>query len=834
MRKTTVGFLRTGAVAATGFAVLLGATPMAPRLAGGMPEAHAQSSLLRNQARTQNRVVAEQVRRAFRPTLKILRGSTGAVTSAGLSSDGRYLITTLEDRSLRVWDLQLGSQVAALVPAVGVAGQASAGPNGDMVAAIDADGAVLLTSPWDQEMVHRLAQPRGGKATAARLSADGGRLLVGRSDGSVALIDSATQKSLLESAPASSPAAAVAMSPDGSLLVSGHADGTVRIWQAPAAGAPPATATPPVGQWRTGGAVTALRVVGGDGAGGTVLALVGDAQGVVSSIALPTAQQVGRWQAHAGAVTDISRHVAGTIVSGGVDGAVSAWRLPQGAPAGKLLEKGPRVNSVALSTDGRTAFAAGASGSVKLLDVQTPGERAQMISTRSGWLVVDANGRFDGDDAGLKDVGWDAEKQVLPVGNFAAKYFEPGIAPKAMGLTQAPVLTAAAPPVNAGILLPPAIEIEVASPAPYAPGQPVELRVVATDDGGGGLEGIRLFLNGKRVDDATLADRREEGNNQQKRWTYTYRVPAVAGSNAFSAVARGWSGIESEPQTASLDAQAPQAAPPAQGNVVARVAGINKYAGSQWNLDYAVADAEAIVELIEDKTTGVYGKVDVTLITDAQAKRQNILSMLAGLNNVQPQDAVVVFLSGHGQAIGDEWYFMPHEMTDLESEEQAKTLGISSTEITEMLVKVPAQRILLIIDACQSGAAATRFDGFAQRRAMQGLTQDTGVFVLAATRADQLAPEYPALKHGLFTYTLLVGMKANKKGFYNADETPPDNTVTAAELKNYVEKNVPVLARLLDMQLQRQTGVRGTLAQRAPVTPTGIALGQDFALSTVQ
>ena len=828
----------TRLTALVAFLAVVGAAAPLPNGGVGplaVQDAEAQgASLLRSRVRTQTRAVTEQIRRAIRPSLKILRGDTGPVTSASVSTDGRYMVTSLGDSSMRVWDLQNGNEVTQVRPETGVLGSASIGPNGDVVAAIDSQGQVVVASPWEQEQ-QRFEQPRNARATASQLSGDSARLLVGRSDGSVGLIAVATQTPVVESQPLGLAVTAVAMSPDGTRIAAGYQDGRVQLWEAPPAGAAPQQNAVPAAEWLTGAAVTALRLVDGNGAGenGGTVALVGDGQGVMTAFGYPSRGQLGRWQAHRSPVTAISDQRGGTMVTGADDGHVTAWRLPLGAPVAELAQSGPRVNSVALSQDGRTAFVAGASGSVQLIDLEQKVERAKMISTESGWVVIDDKGRFDGNASGLKDVGWDADKQVLPVGNFSAKYFEPGMAAKQLGTTSAPILTADAPPVNDGILLPPAVQVELRTQAPYQSGQTIEVRVVASDDGGGGLEVMKLFQNGKRLEDTALVDRQEETQDQTTRWTLTYRVVAAPGANEVAAVARGWSGIESEPQAVSFQAPLPQQ-PQQQPAVEARIAGVNKYGNPRWNLDYAVADAQSMADLIRERSTGLYNNVNVRLITDAGARRNDVISMIEGLKNTKPNDVVIVFLSGHGRAIGNDWYFMPHEMTDLEDDNQAKTVGVSALQISEMLVGVPAQRILLIIDACESGAAANRFDNFAQRRAMQGVSRDTGVFVLAATRADQLAPEYPALKHGLFTYTLLVGMKINKKGTYNADESPPDNTVTAAELKNYVERNVPVLARLLDLQIQKQVGTRGQLAQRAPVTPTGLALGTDFALSTVQ
>ena len=208
--------------------------------------------------RTQTRAVTEQIRRAIRPSLKILRGDTGTVTSASVSTDGRYMVTSLGDSSMRVWDLQNGNEVTQVRPETGVLGSASIGPNGDVVAAIDSQGQVVVASPWEQEQ-QRFEQPRNARATASQLSGDSARLLVGRSDGSVGLIAVATQTPVVESQPLGLAVTAVAMSPDGTRIAAGYQDGRVQLWEAPPAGAAPQQNAVPAAEWLTGAAVTAVR-----------------------------------------------------------------------------------------------------------------------------------------------------------------------------------------------------------------------------------------------------------------------------------------------------------------------------------------------------------------------------------------------------------------------------------------------------------------------------------------------------------------------------------------------------------------------------------------------
>ena len=87
----------------------------------------------------------------------------------------------------------------------------------------------------------------------------------------------------------------------------------------------------------------------------------------------------------------------------------------------------------------------------------------------------------------------------------------------------------------------------------------------------------------------------------------------------------------------------------------------------------------------------------------------------------------------------------------LESASHIKKLGFQAKKSQKQLSSPPVQKILLAVDACQSGAILGSFETFLQRKALQEISENAGVHIITATRADQLAPEFSQLKHGLFT-----------------------------------------------------------------------------------
>jgi hypothetical protein len=79
--------------------------------------------------------------------------------------------------------------------------------------------------------------------------------------------------------------------------------------------------------------------------------------------------------------------------------------------------------------------------------------------------------------------------------------------------------------------------------------------------------------------------------------------------------------------------------------------------------------------------------------------------------------------------------------------------------------------------------------------------------VIAASGSDQIASDYPAKRHGLFTYFTLMGLR----GAADADS---DRTITVGELEQYLANTVPTAAASLDRE---QTPVVTARAKDRPI-----------------
>jgi peptidoglycan/xylan/chitin deacetylase (PgdA/CDA1 family)/tetratricopeptide (TPR) repeat protein len=236
------------------------------------------------------------------------------------------------------------------------------------------------------------------------------------------------------------------------------------------------------------------------------------------------------------------------------------------------------------------------------------------------------------------------------------------------------------------------------------------------------------------------------------------------------------------------------APPPAPGELYrdshALVIGINSY--TAWpKLSHAVRDAQAVRESLV--TRFGFRADNVTLLTDAEATRANILKALnerfGDAKRVKRDDRVFVFFAGHGSTrklpSGREvGYIVPVDagLNDLQAD------AIAMPQLQEVAEAITAKHALFIIDACYSGLGLTRGgsaaadSNFARTNARR-----IGRQMMTAGGADQQVADDGPGGHSVFTWTLLQAL--NGKADLNGD-----GLITATELAAYVAPAVSAIA----------------------------------------
>ena len=281
-------------------------------------------------------------------------------------------------------------------------------------------------------------------------------------------------------------------------------------------------------------------------------------------------------------------------------------------------------------------------------------------------------------------------------------------------------------------------------------------------------------------------------------------------------------------------------------------------------LNFAKRDAERLSEVLHLRglARGQQRGKSV-LLTDDQVNARNVSRAFTELSREvkgHPQDTVVLFLAGHTGVFDNERFCLllprypfPKEAPLMVAARSANPpiapgakvqpddlLPYSTLAVN--LMRLDALNRLVIVNACQAEAILADPQVDAIRKWMEIGSRRARTSYLMAARRGEPALEVEPLGHGLFTYTLLRGMRE-----IPARDEPPeiarlglrpdadyngDGVITTAELDRYVKATLPPIADLFPDLVVKRTAV-----VNRPGTPPPAAtnrLDQALRLQTTQ
>ncbi|HEX8069497.1 MAG TPA: caspase family protein [Pyrinomonadaceae bacterium] len=523
-----------------------------------------------------------------------------------------------------------------------------------------------------------------------------------------------------------------------------------------------------------------------------------------------TGREVRAFDGHTSEVQAVAlSRDARLVASAAADNSIKLWDAQTGRELFTLAGHTSQINSLAFSPDARLLASASNDGSTLLWDTQTGRQLATLVSLYDGgeWLVITPDGLFDGSPQAWNQVLWRYDEDtfnVAPIEWFFTEFFAPGLlADLVRGQRPRAAQDFAGkdrrqPKVTVSLM-------DADAAAPVA-ARAVKVRLDVREDGpdethraGSGARDLRLFRNGSLV-------RVWRGDVLQGKQAVTLEttLPLVAGENRLTAYAFNRDNVKS--RDANLKLTGADALKRA-GTAYVLAVGVNEYANTQYNLRYAVADAQEFGTEIErqQEKLGRFDKVLVTTLVNREATKANILAALARLAaSAQPEDEVIVFFAGHGTAQQNQFYLLPHDLGYTGSRTQLDATGlrtilahsISDRELELAFEQVGAGQLLLVLDACNSGQALEAEEkrrGPMNSKGLAQLAYEKGMYILTAAQSFQAAQEAAQLGHGLLTYALVE--EGLKQGL--ADAEPKDGVVLAREWFDYASTRVPA------MQLER-------------------------------
>lgn len=229
----------------------------------------------------------------------------------------------------------------------------------------------------------------------------------------------------------------------------------------------------------------------------------------------------------------------------------------------------------------------------------------------------------------------------------------------------------------------------------------------------------------------------------------------------------------------------------------ALIIGISKFQKPEVNLKYSAKDAQDLRDFLVKEAN--FAADHVKLLVDEQATKSNVLAEIGDkwLPHVaRPNDLVLIFVSSHGSPSKVDLeglnYLVMHD-TDPNS---LYATGLPLQDLAAAIKqRVHANRVVLIVDACHSGAAnpakgLVRLGNFDS----QSLLAGTGQLVICSSEPSQVSWESKRYTNGVFTHQLIEALRAKggKISLGDAFQQMQDS-VQSEVLKDRGELQTPVM-----------------------------------------
>jgi WD40 repeat protein/uncharacterized caspase-like protein len=481
---------------------------------------------------------------------------------------------------------------------------------------------------------------------------------------------------------------------------------------------------------------------------------------------------------------------------GGDDRIIRMWDADTGV---LVRTSDPQAGAIGRMTpvgDGKRLIAVVGYQTFRVFDAETLLPLASLLSSANGdWLAITPEGFFAGSEEGAKLLSVVRGYDVFPIDRLYNALYRPDLVREKLAGDPSGVVREAAARLDLDKVLESGLapRISLARAEGATVGDERTAMEATVVDQGGGIGRIEWRVNGVTVGieealsapttTGTFTIRREvfleEGNN----------LVEVLAYNARNLIA-------STPVQLGLtwENTGTKVAP----NLYVVTIGVNDYWDGQLRLNWAVADANAIADTLQQSAGGLYESVQITRLLDADVKRDNIAAVFDRLGKkVRPRDVFMFFIAGHGKTVDGRYYYIPQDFR-YTSDASIVEKGIGQEQWQAWLAKVPAKKSILLYDTCESGSltsdrAPSR--GLEQVAAIERMTRAMGRTILSA--ATESAPALEGVNgHGVFTYAVLDALAhadTNGDGFIDMTELAAhvDTIVPDISLKAFGFRQVP-------------------------------------------
>jgi hypothetical protein len=423
------------------------------------------------------------------------------------------------------------------------------------------------------------------------------------------------------------------------------------------------------------------------------------------------------------------------------------------------------------------------------------------VYSSEDWIAISPEGYYNASPGGDRYLNVRIGNDVFGIDQFRSVFYRPDLISMALsGQRDAFEKTAK----NAGIqeassFAPPQIAInsEGASrgiSVPATASSPVYKLTVSVKDKNQPLKSIQILVNGKRQGSDVLktvsgsrsiraenAELRIGGNERSVDFSLT--VDLDRGENRIEVVAANGFAEARKQITVFCEPSSGEVIPLPDLWILA--VGINDYNDSSIpNLNYCVNDAKEFIETFSEQEGRRYRKINSLLVADSGGITptvKNIRDNFSFFSKAGSRDVIVLFIAGHGLSDeGGNFYYLPKDAAFAPDGALRKESAISYGEILAALNS--SGNRLVFIDACHSGGLSGKTGAVDNNRLVRSL-MESNAFIFTSSRGNELSQELDRYRHGVFTYSLIQGLKG-------AAESGNSGRVSMLELSAYVSREV--------------------------------------------
>jgi WD40 repeat protein len=427
-------------------------------------------------------------------------------------------------------------------------------------------------------------------------------------------------------------------------------------------------------------------------------------------------------------------------------------------------------------------------GRLMSLFVAPPAGKGPKAKLACDWIAWTPEGYYDASAGGERLMGWhlnngpDKLASFHPASRFRPKFFRPDVVGRLLkeGTLEKALAAAAkeggpgdkdATVIDVVHVLPP--EVYDVKVEPQKGGK-ATITAKARPVGKDPITALQLLIDERPWTGKTGA----EGLATFAKPPYeaTWTVALAPGPHQVRVLARTASSLgSSRGMVRELEAEPKEKPKPALYVLAVGIDGYQKVP----KLGGAVNDANGVEKALKDYSSPLFSKIEPHAVLDKDATKSGILKGLDWLQERQTAaDIAIIFYAGHGALDKGEFYLLPQ---DADPTDLAKT-GLSRTEFKKRMQALPG-RILVVLDACHSGAIGLLFDDVSR----QLVDEDCGVVVICASRPKEVAHEVGG--HGHLTLSVMEALSGK------ATVSKKDNCVYLHHVQQYVIDRVEELSK---------------------------------------